>query len=965
MKDLAALIKAGTLALLTWISAHRKSLEISAALLVVLYLLAGNLVPFAGESQTCYQQLLNGDAPSTLWRWNPWVLFRIDANRKTLLARAQNALSLGQPLDAAASVAPDLAWANACRPKDPQVAALLVWAAYYQAAKVPNKSGLGDGLRAVGARCGINDMDGSCLLDALSAAGVLDPAQEVKAFDALGKTLVTSDPVYYEARPLESGGIWAFEQELAFSEFRYQPTNLARLLPDIFKYPVPPEQERARLAQLSVIQTWEYGVTAAAQVLSVNEAKDPWLAAVAPNMGFIQAAKGKEMDDLGRALKIALIQPGTAQMDGMVQSGLQPATAIFELNWEGWIAVDQDGSKLPELDLQAWIKQWGATARALPAATVIEPPVQDDGSLAPLSGALAVLANDASSDLPQLLWSGLRVKPVLDDLGAFVPEGPWDDGQGLHFQERLAAAARLKCRMSDRPDGLELSASLVRDGQESPWVKKIFRGRHLIEAPNWLASQALRLSGFKIPLQDKKVLARPLFKTPADLREFAEALGGHNPTYGQVQWYERLYQRDPSMTLLDEATVGSDYGGTNRWDLVQTALQSEPWNWQAQMDYAYHLLYMNQRIKALRMMQTLLEQDPGQIDVLRKTDQILRCIGYVGERTQLADAALSITGRTADMLVLAANIDDSRSWDWRGTGWGKDSSTSGRLFMQMEERRGKALALEARTKDVEYAPTYTALLDACTLLEDPDSEKDEYLRAASLVDPNYDPPYEERLLELMPKWGGTPDGLIAFGRNWGKNIWYLPIETQSELENKKQEAVWDEIRDIYLAHLKACPWDMVFVEGFGSWALESDKEKEGLTAISTTLWSIPSLAPWVNSQIVAFLDGMAEEYGHQADELSGVEYFSGPEIYLPAFYSKNPDYLDERIKAEQALCVSYPKNLDFLNDLASLSWRVRQQGTCAWAMERLQNQREDSYWSSQEFAQAQAWLASLNTHTHV
>jgi hypothetical protein len=58
----------------------------------------------------------------------------------------------------------------------------------------------------------------------------------------------------------------------------------------------------------------------------------------------------------------------------------------------------------------------------------------------------------------------------------------------------------------------------------------------------------------------------------------------------------------------------------------------------------------------------------------------------------------------------------------------------------------------------------------------------------------------------------------------------------------------------------------------------------------------------------------------------------------------------------QKLCEEYPENLDFLNDLASLSFRLKQHYPCAWAMSQLKGRREDSYWSAQEYKQAQDWL---------
>jgi hypothetical protein len=70
------------------------------------------------------------------------------------------------------------------------------------------------------------------------------------------------------------------------------------------------------------------------------------------------------------------------------------------------------------------------------------------------------------------------------------------------------------------------------------------------------------------------------------------------------------------------------------------------------------------------------------------------------------------------------------------------------------------------------------------------------------------------------------------------------------------------------------------------------------------------------------------------------------------------DYWRGRGRAQQDLCAEYPGNLAFLNDLASLSWRLKRRVPCAWAMERLKGGPEDRYWSADEYSQATKWLSS-------
>jgi hypothetical protein len=927
-----------------------------------LCLLAGALVPFDPLAGPCLEQLSDGRAPSSLWRYNPMVQLRLAKGRDALLQRSRSALSLGQPLDAARAAAQELAFANACRPRDPQAAALLAWAAYYQSAKHP-APGLGEGLRRMGERCRITSMGQRPLLTALCAAGVVDPLQAERCFDCLGNAFKPLNEAFRGPDLPENAEPWGYEQELAFNEFRFQPTCLARHLPALFAYAVPQEQERARAAQLAVIQAWEHGVSPAAQALGAVRPDDPWLAAVGPGLGAVAAAKGKEMNDLAGAIKTALIQPGTGPMTGLAQSDRDAKEHYQDTNWEGWVAGDADGSRMPRVDFQHWIEDWALTSRPLPMATVIDPPVLADGTLSQLSGALAVLANDAAGDLPQPLWSGIRARPVLEQLGALVPGAVWTDKKSLHLQERLAAVAILRSRLREIPGGIELSACLSKAGTDSAWVKKRFLGQHLVGAPGWLAMQALALSGFHLGPADAKALARPLFNEPSNLREFAAALGGYDPTFGQDQWFARLYQREPSLPLLEYCTFDDDAKGEDRWDLIAAGLQREPWHWRLKLDYAEHELDILKKQRALNDMKDLLKQDPGQPDILEMADRALFHIGFMGERIALFDAALSITGRAPLVLVAAANSDSGWGWYWRGYGFSETISAPGSLFLLLAERRAKALALEARDKEVGYAPEYESLIKAGMVLDDPDSEEDDYLRASALVDPEYKPTFDARRNELNPKWRGTADKMIAFSRFWKDAQWRLPIDAQTDLayegqkarDYRHQPAIWAEIQGAFMGHLESCPMDLEAMADFGYWAYWSARQEDAVRAVQA-LWSRSKESSWALQQKVAFYDGIGKGFGEEVDDSRGAEEYSPPQVWRAAFYDRKPDYWDVRGKAMQKLCERYPENLDFLNDLASLSYHLKLHYPCAWAMGLLKGRREGSYWSAQEFKKAQDWL---------
>jgi hypothetical protein len=142
----------------------------------------------------------------------------------------------------------------------------------------------------------------------------------------------------------------------------------------------------------------------------------------------------------------------------------------------------------------------------------------------------------------------------------------------------------------------------------------------------------------------------------ADLMEFVAAFGGYDFTFGQDQWFIRLYQKEPSVSLLEYCPFSADAMGRDRWDLVAAGLQKEPWHWQLKLDFADHETTILKKQKALNDLKDLLKRDPGQPDIFAMTDSTLLYIGFEGERMELFDAALSITARAPAVLVAAAQV---------------------------------------------------------------------------------------------------------------------------------------------------------------------------------------------------------------------------------------------------------------------------------------------------------------------
>jgi hypothetical protein len=945
---------------------YRRPIIITGTSALSLWLLIGFFIPLDTPDPACLQQIMEGEAPSSVWRWNPIVFGRMMGKRDAIEARSVERLKMGAPLAEAHAAAEELAWTNALLPKEGRIAALMVWSVYYGNASMRPRPLEGRGLLEAADRCGIFSARNVCLLNAMVASGALQAEQALQAYDAIDSNVLASyvlNPlraVSGQLKSLRPPTMDGFAQEQAFSAFHLHPTDLAAGLVGAFKVQAPPEQERARLAQMAVVQTWLQGVSAGAQVLDAQD--DPWLQRVKSQLAAVATAQGKEEADLETGLTEALMQASAGTMNRLARS--EPSEYNrWKQTWEGWLLVDGDGSRLPRLDYQKALNQWEQSSTALPVGPVIEPPVLADGTLAPASGGLAILANQALGDLPQPVFTGLCAWSTLDSMGGLRPGRSWDDGDGVCLQSRLQAGSRLKAKLQPKPGGWALAVCLQTGEKRSVWVRKTFVGKHWIEAPQWMALQALRLAGMKLSPENQRTLSQPVMRTAADLNEFGALMGGQDLRYGRNQWFRRLYDHSPSLTLLTYATFDADSQGRDRWQLMADGLKAEPWHWLPRLSYTAHLRKQGHYIASLKELEPLLALDPGRLDALQEAGQCLAQSGLDGERIHLLDSALMITHHAPSVLVEAARAEDQLAWRWRGGGYGSTVDDFSGNFLQWSEQRSKAFALEASQKAPDYAPAYESLLIAGIVLRDPDEEEDQYVRASALADPLYRPTYAQRLRQLMPKWYGNSVKMLAFAHTWKPKIWNLAIEGQYELayrgehgamQYRRQSRVWNEVRDDFVGHIRDCPWDLVAVKDFGEKASYAVHEDEGFKAMQT-LWEKPELRGWAFQQQVVFLDAMAAADGRTADYYRYDGKETSWDQVEPDFYRAHPEWLPKKVEALKALCQSNPDNQEQWSALAAFAQRLGKKDLCALALKKLKGHYEDSDWDLSQAKAAEAW----------
>jgi hypothetical protein len=129
---------------------------------------------------------------------------------------------------------------------------------------------------------------------------------------------------------------------------------------------------------------------------------------------------------------------------------------------------------------------------------------------------------------------------------------------------------------------------------------------------------------------------------------------------------------------------------------------------------------------------------------------------------------------TIDTIKGGFNID--YAWDARGGGWGYTVTTTGMVLMRQRLDRARTALDEAWNLDPTNDLAATNMLSVCLGQGATRSDMEMWYQRAMDADPeNYDA-CTAKLYYLEPKWYGSPEEMIAFGRqcaatgNWDSNI---------------------------------------------------------------------------------------------------------------------------------------------------------------------------------------------------
>ena len=159
------------------------------------------------------------------------------------------------------------------------------------------------------------------------------------------------------------------------------------------------------------------------------------------------------------------------------------------------------------------------------------------------------------------------------------------------------------------------------------------------------------------------------------------------------------------------------------------------------------------------------------------------------------------------------------AWDARGSGYADTVTEQG----WKDFRARLAVAEKALVKAYELDPgepqSSAAMITVCMGLSKPRPEMEKWFRRATAANPDSHDAYEKKLLYLEPKWHGSVEEMLEFGRecrdgeNWLGGIPLKLTDVHERLAEMSEdrvaylshEEVWAEVSEVYETYLKMYP----------------------------------------------------------------------------------------------------------------------------------------------------------------
>ncbi|HTI70986.1 MAG TPA: hypothetical protein VMF06_13535 [Candidatus Limnocylindria bacterium] len=125
--------------------------------------------------------------------------------------------------------------------------------------------------------------------------------------------------------------------------------------------------------------------------------------------------------------------------------------------------------------------------------------------------------------------------------------------------------------------------------------------------------------------------------------------------------------------------------------------------------------------------------------------------------------------------VLKGEYHYNRAWEARGTGYANTVGEEGWKVFGEETKIAEESFREAWKIDNTDPETARWMIEICVCQSYPREEMERWFDRAMAADPSYGPAASTKLRYLEPKWGGSPEAMIGFGRECITNTRYQGI----------------------------------------------------------------------------------------------------------------------------------------------------------------------------------------------
>jgi len=178
--------------------------------------------------------------------------------------------------------------------------------------------------------------------------------------------------------------------------------------------------------------------------------------------------------------------------------------------------------------------------------------------------------------------------------------------------------------------------------------------------------------------------------------------------------------------------------------------------------------------------------------------------------------ALTLSGPGARPAVAAlVKAEFYLQYAWIGRGHGTADQVTDEQWQAFRDRLAQAeKALDqAWANDPDDAQIPTVMISICTGQQKTRPEMEKWFQRAMQLDPNNYQACRAKLHYLLPQWYGSPEDMLAFGRqcaantNWGGEVPLVLVDAHSDLsrtlpaesraEYWKQPEVWTDIKTAY------------------------------------------------------------------------------------------------------------------------------------------------------------------------